>query len=60
MNEQTIHRIAMNLLLETQESKEGLLWTTDWSTETDSLNEEGQRMLTELSKLSKIHLKKTL
>lgn len=53
MNEQTIHRIAMNLLLETQESKEGLLWTTDWSTETDSLNEDGQRMLDRIKQLIK-------
>jgi hypothetical protein len=45
MNAETINRIAMNILLNTQESQEGIIWTTDWATETDSLNEQGQRML---------------
>jgi hypothetical protein len=45
MNTETIDRIAMNILLNTQESQERLIWTTDWTTETDSLNAQGQRML---------------
>lgn len=53
MNEQTIHNLAMKFLLETQDSKEGLIWTTDWSTETDSLNEDGQRMLNRIKQLIK-------
>lgn len=53
MNKQTIHNLAMKFLLETQESKEGLLWTTDWSTETDSLNADGQRMLERFKQMIK-------
>jgi hypothetical protein len=41
----TIDKIAMNILLNSRESQERLIWTTDWATETDSLNAQGQRML---------------
>jgi hypothetical protein len=41
----TIDRIAMNILLNSRESQERLIWTMDWATETDSLNAQGQRML---------------
>lgn len=45
MNAETIDRIAMNILLNSRESFERIIWDTDWETETDILNAQGQRML---------------
>ena len=48
MTQEQIHNLAMSFLLDTQESRRGLIWTTDWSQGEDgidSLNEQGQEML---------------
>jgi hypothetical protein len=42
----------MSFLLDTQESRRGLIWTTDWSQGEDgidSLNEQGQLMLASIT-----------
>ena len=52
MTQEQINKLAMNLLLDTQESKRGLIWTTDWSKGEDgidSLNEQGQLMLASIT-----------
>jgi hypothetical protein len=48
MTQNQIHNLAMSILLDTQDSQQGLIWTTDWSQGDDGidiLNDQGQRML---------------
>lgn len=52
MTQEQIHNLAMSFLLDTQESRHGLIWTTDWSQGDDgidSLNEQGQLMLASIT-----------
>lgn len=48
MTQTQIHNLAMKILLDTQDSKQGLIWTIDWSQGDDGidiLTDQGQRML---------------
>lgn len=45
MNEETINRIAMNVLLNSREAQESLIFTWDSETDSETLNSLGIRML---------------
>jgi hypothetical protein len=52
MTQNQIHNLAMSILLDTQDSQQGLIWTTDWSQGDDGidiLNDQGQRMLSRIT-----------
>jgi hypothetical protein len=48
MTQAQIHNLAMQILLDTSDSRQGLIWTIDWTQGDDGLDiltDQGQRML---------------
>ena len=48
MTQAQIHNLAMQILLDTSDSRQGLIWTIDWTQGDDGLdilNDQGQKML---------------